>query len=181
MKILNIPFFSQLDDSVPKEHQRHVCALACIKMILDSKDEAIVFEDIYAEANIVGNKVKEGWTHETIVRILRNHKVLAYRQEFLGHSIDLKKQIGEQSSHTDLFVEIGIAKIKKSIDFQNPVMVSVRANFSENKEDHVVLVVGYEEQYLYVFDPILSKEQNPKKITINDFKKFWKNFAIFVE
>ena len=83
MKTLNIPFFSQLDPTVPVEHQRHVCALACIKMIFDLHNKGIDFEILYQEALIVGNQVQAGWTHETIIRILRNHGILAYRQEFL--------------------------------------------------------------------------------------------------
>lgn len=181
MKTLNIPFFSQLDPSVPEEHQRHVCALACIKMILNSKREKVSFEEIYAEANIVGNQEQAGWTHETIIRILRNHKVLAYRQEFLGHTINFETQKGEVAEHTEQFVDLGIEKIKKSITQGNPVFVSVRAGFSDNNGDHVILVIGQEEDSFIVFDPILLTEQNPQKISIGKFKSFWKRLAIFVE
>lgn len=181
MKKLNIPFFSQLDDSVPKEHQRHVCALACIKMVLDSREEHLNFEDIYKEANIVGNQVQAGWTHETIIRILRNHKVIAYRQEFLGHTIDIKEGTASIAKHTEQFVDFGIEKIKKSIELGNPIFVSVKANFSDNKEDHVVLIIGYSNDKFIILDPIMLTHQNPREILIEEFKKFWKNFAIFTE
>lgn len=181
MKTLNIPFFSQLDSSVPIEHQRHVCALACIKMILDSKKEHISFNVLFDEAQIVGNYEKAGWTHETIIRVLRNHGVLAYRQEFLGHTVDLEIKKGVIAEHTSQFILSGIEKIKESIDRGNPVCVSVKANFSENKEDHVVLVIGYDEDSFVILDPILQVEKNPLTFPIEKFKTFWKNFAIFVE
>ena len=181
MKTLNIPFFSQLDDSVPEEHKRSVCALACTKMILNSRGSILAFEDLYTESQAVGHKECAGWTHETIIRLLRNHKVLAYRQEFLAHSIDLIIGVGQVAPHTEDFVEKGITKIKKSIDENNPVIVSVKANFSNNKEDHMVLVVGYENDTLITLDPILNSGQNPLKVSIEEFKKFWKKFAIFVE
>lgn len=181
MKTLNIPFFSQLDSSVPVEHQRHVCALACIKMIFDWKNKGVNFESIYKEAQIVGNQEQAGWTHETIIRILRNHEVLAYRQEFLGHTINFETKKGEVAEHTTQFVDKGIEKIKKSIDEGNPVFVSVKANFSDNKEDHVVLIIGYTETEFIVHDPILLLEKTSLVVSIETFKTFWKRFAIFVE
>jgi hypothetical protein len=181
MKTLNIPFFSQLDSSVPVEHQRHVCALACIKMIFDLHNKGISFETLYQEAIIVGDKVQAGWTHETIIRILRNHGILAYRQEFLGHTINFETNKGEVANHTKEFVEKGIEKIKKSIDTGYPVFVSVKANFSDNKEDHMILIVGYTQDSFVIHDPILLNDKNPVNCSIETFKTFWKNFAIFIE
>ncbi len=181
MKTLNIPFFSQLDSSVPQEHQRHVCALACIKMIFDWYAKGIDFEKIYQEAQIVGNQERAGWTHETIIRILRNHEVLAYRQEFLAHTINFETKKGEVAEHTVQFVEKGIEKIKKNIDEGKPVFVSVKANFSENKEDHMILIIGYTQTDFIIHDPILNSEKTPLVFSIETFKTFWKNFAIFVE
>ena len=178
---LEIPFFSQLDEQVPEELTRSVCAIACIKMILDFKKENSDFSKILKEAEWIGQKDKAGWTHEVLVRLLRNYNILAYRQEFIAHNIDVDNQQASVADHTNDFVEKGIQKIKTNIDNQNPVMVSVRAGFSENKADHMILIVGYEENNLIVFDPILHSDQNPKLINIDVFKDFWKKLAIFVE
>lgn len=150
-------------------------------MIFDWHNKGIDFETLYQEAQIVGDKVQAGWTHETIVRLLRNHGVLAYRQEFLGHTINFETKKGEVAEHAAQFVEKGIEKIKKSIDAGKPVFVSVKADFSENKEDHVVLVIGYDETNFIFHDPILNLEKTPLIYPIETFKSFWKNFAIFVE
>ena len=181
MKRLNIPFFSQLDSSVSREYQRHVCTIACLKMIFDFKGKSLSFDDIYQEAMFVRGTRVNVWNHETLVRILRNHAVLAYQQEFIGHNIDITNQIAYIAEHVDFFTEKGIDKIKKSIDDDNPVCVSVKKGFSQNKEDHMVLIVGYTQKELFILDPIVPLEQNPKKINIEDFKKFWKGLTIFVE
>ncbi len=178
---LEVPFFSQLDDQIPEEVQRSVCAIACIKMILDYKNEFVDFATILAEAQWVGEMDKAGWTHEVLVRVLRNHKVLAYRQEFVGHEVDVIKLNATLAEHSLNFVEKGIEKITKSIDEKNPVMLSVTAGFSQNQSDHVVLVVGYDDQSLFILDPILNNEKNPLVVPIETFKEFWKKLAIFVE
>lgn len=181
MKTLNIQFFSQLDKEVPHELQRSVCAIACIKMILDYKKQHTDFSTILKEAEWIGQKDKAGWTHEVLVRVLRNHTVHAYRQEFVAHTIDIDSQSASDASHGLDFLEQGISKIKKSIDEGNPVMVSVRAGFSENKEDHIVLVTGYTNDSFIILDPILLLEQNPKIVSVENFKIFWKKLALFVE
>ncbi len=178
---LDIPFFSQLDTQVPEELRRSVCAIACLKMICEYKIEPVDFLTLLKEAEWIGQKDKAGWVHEILVRVLRNHNVLAYRQEFVAHTIDTNNQSAVPADHTSDFITQGISKIKKSIDNGNPVMVSVKAGFSENKDDHMILVIGYEEDSLIVFDPILHTEQNPKIIPLNTFLNFWKKLAIFVE
>jgi hypothetical protein len=59
--------------------------------------------------------------------------------------------------------------------------VSVKAGFSENKEDHMILIVGYQNDDFLVFDPILLPDQNPISVPVEKFKKFWKGLSIFVE
>lgn len=178
---LDIPFFSQLDNQVPEELRRSVCAIACIKMILDYKNGNIDFLTILKEAEWIGQKDKAGWTHEVLVRVLRNHNVLAYRQEFVAHSINLDTQSALEADQTPRFCEEGIDKIKRSIDSNNPVMVSVKAGFSQNKEDHIILIIGYTQDSLIIFDPILHTDQNPQTVSLNRFKEYWKKLAIFVE
>jgi uncharacterized protein YvpB len=173
---LNIPFFSQLDTKIPEELRRSVCAIACLKMILDYKNSPQDFMTILKESEWIGHKDARGWTHEVLVRVLRNHNVLAYRQEFIGHSINVETASASVAEHTTLLIEQGISKIKKSIDAQNPVMVSVTAGFSQNQSDHVVLVVGYDDNNFFVLDPILSQEQNPMKVPVDTFKTFWKSY-----
>lgn len=178
---LAIPFFSQLDEQVPEELRRSVCAIACVKMILDYKNGEVAFSTILKEAEWIGEKDKAGWTHEVLVRVLRNHNVLAYRQEFIAHTIDLDSDSAQGADHLEEFIQRGIEKIKKSIEKGNPVMVSVTGGFSKNNGDHLVLITGYQDDSLIIQDPILHSDENPKTVTLEYFLKFWKKLAIFVE
>jgi hypothetical protein len=112
MKTLNIPFFSQLDTQVPEELRRSVCAIACMKMILDFKKEPVDFLTILRESEWIGQKDKAGWTHEVLVRVLRNHNVLAYRQEFVAHTINIDLQSALSANHTPEFIEEGFERLK---------------------------------------------------------------------
>lgn len=183
---LDIPFFSQLDEEVPAELQRSVCAIACIKMIFDFKGVQKTFQDIYKEAQIIGGRESSGWNHETLVRLLRNHGILAYRQEFFGHSIDLKTLYATHAEHSNIFEQKGFEKIKETLGNGNPVIVSVFAGFSqdiENKKslnmvNHMVVITGVDDEYVYVHDPIFDV---PKKFSHMHFMNYWRRLAIFVE
>ena len=178
---LDVPFFSQLDDRIPADLQRSVCAIACVKMVLDSRMIPNEFSDLLKEANIVGGREHAGWTHETIVRVLRNHGVHAYRQEFKAHDINLETGDPIPAIHSTEFANNGIAKMRESIEKGNPVLVSVSAGFGQNAEDHVVLVIGYGENTISVLDPLQPEDINPVHVQLKDFMHFWKRLTIFTE
>lgn len=183
---LDIPFFSQLDIQVPQELQRSVCSIACIKMIFDYKNIQKSFDDIYKEAEIIGGRETSGWSHETMVRLLRNHGVLSYRQEFFGHTINIKTLETLHSKHSEKFEQEGFEKIKKTIIEGNPVIVSVFAGFSQDVENkksinmvnHIILITGFDDEYLFVNDPIFNVST---KVTQKHFMNYWRRLAVFVE
>lgn len=185
---LDIPFFSQLDEQVPVELQRSMCAIACVKMILDSRGIEHSFAHLFREAEIVGGREAAGWNHETIVRVLRNHGVLSYRQEFLAHTIDLETLMPRVADHSDDFAEKGVSKIRKSITDGMPVIVSVLAGFSQDNKTrksvnlghHMVLVTGYDDDGLVVHDPIFP-QGSEGKVSYEHFMTCWRRFAIFVD
>lgn len=178
---LDIPFFSQLDTAVPTELKYSVCALACVKMVLDSKALTNNFDGLYKEACIVGGREHAGWTHETIVRIFRNHGVHAYRQEFKAHTIDLLTGGFAEAPHASSFAMDGISKIKRSIDNGNPVLISVLPGFGDNTGDHVILVIGYEGDSLIIYDPLSVPESGARILPLDILLKFWKRLTVFVE
>jgi hypothetical protein len=150
-------------------------------MVLDSRMHTVTFEDLLKEANIVGGREAAGWTHETIVRILRNHGIHAYRQEFKAHEIDLETGEPTPAQHSGEFAQQGILKIRRNVDDGNPVLVSVSSGFSDNTEDHVVLVIGYDEESIIVHDPLLAPDSNPVSVPVRKFMDFWKRLTIFTE
>ncbi len=183
---LDISFFSQLDTSVPEEIQRSVCAIACVKMLCDWKSLNISFSDFYKEAQVIGGREVSGWNHETIVRLLRNHGILAYRQEFFGHTINLETLETSHAKHSQDFEIKGLEKIKEEIKKGNPVIASVFAGFSQDKEknrsinmvNHIILITGYDDKFFFVHDPIFSIQTI---VTQEHFMNFWRRLAIFVE
>lgn len=183
---LDVPFYSQLDTLIPQDLQRISCALICIKMVMEYKNVKLSFDEIYKEACAIGGKESVGWNHETLVRLLRNHGILAYRQEFYAQKKDIKTLQVFPSEFLEKFIEEGIKKIKESIDKNNPVLVSVVAGFSQdfqqkkslNSGHHVVLITGYSEDMLFCNDPIFD---NSVSITYEHFIKFWRKFTVIVE
>jgi uncharacterized protein YvpB len=183
MKKLQVPFFAQHE--IVENGEGHLsCGIVCVKMVIDffNKDNSEI-HDLIKEAVIVGGKESAGWKHETLVRVLRNHGILAYGQEFKSHKINLEKEFGESDKkQTDEFVKLGIQKIKNSIDFEFPVIVSVKPQFNGNPENHIVLIVGYDEENFYINDPQRKgQEKDPMPVSIEKFKEFWKGLTIFVE
>jgi predicted double-glycine peptidase len=183
MKVqLDVPFYAQ-HEIVDKDGHLS-CGIVCVKMVIDfagGKDGEI--HDLIEEANIVGGKEKAGWKHETLIRVLRNHGILAYSQEFKSHDIDLNSEQGaENREQTKIFRALGIEKIKGSIDYGFPVIASVKPEFNGNPENHIVLIVGYDKDTLYVQDPQRKgQEKDPMPVSIEKFLEYWKNLTIFVE
>lgn len=184
MKNLKVPFYAQRE-IVEESEKNGACGVVCVKMILDFMKENI--NDVNAlikETYIVGIKEPAGWNHEALVRVLRNHGISAYKQEFISHEVsDLSASRGElHIKRTENFREIGIKKIKKSIDNEYPVMASVNAGFGANESSHIILIVGYDEDNFYINDSQRnSTEDQPLICSIKRFKEFWKGFVIFVE
>lgn len=185
MKVqLEVPFWSQKDNVYKEDYINNSCGIVCVKMVLDyALKDGIQIEDLIQEGYVVGGTVKAGWSHETLVRVLRNHGVLAYRQEFKSHNVDLdNKQGSENIEQTKVFRRLGIEKIKGSIDYGFPVLVSVKPGFGENGGDHLILIVGYDDENFYINDPQRSgMEKDPIRVSIEKFDQFWKGLTIFTE
>lgn len=184
MKKLDVPFLSQKDNVLKKEYTHNSCGIVCVKMILDyARKGNRNLDELIREGYIVGGTETAGWNHETLVRVLRNNGVLAYRQEFKSHEIDLEKKQGKENiEQTRKFRELGIQKIKNSIDLGFPVLISVKPGFGDNQGDHIILIVGYNDDSFFVNDPQRKgQEKDPIGVSIEKIKEFWKGLTIFVE
>ncbi len=179
---LDIPFFSQYADQIASEWQSRICAIACIKMVLDFSGKEIDPMKIVEDGLIISKKLADsgrplggytnefGWGHDVLVFLLLQNEILAYRQEFKGN---------------DMFSMRGIEKIRRSIDAKKPVMVSLAKDIKNPKTSgHLVVVTGYDDQKgLYINDPEKKTitEGKDSFIAIEDFIASWKKLAIFVE
>ena len=159
-------------------------------MILDSySEDKLSFQDIFTEVTAIGGyDEKYGWNHEALVRVLRNHGVNAYRQEFKSRKIDLENKTEQISDYEKELINFGVKKIVKSLEKGFPVLVSVLRHFKEQGTMHSVLVVGFEKadenvSGLYFNDSDIKNEQENRQIFIglDDFIEAWRQLAIFIE
>jgi uncharacterized protein YvpB len=183
-KILDIPHTCMHNDSIPEEWHIRVCGLACVKMILDYRNIEVSLLDLLNEGQCIGAYNSSiGWDHNGLVRLLRNHGVLAYPQEFRSVKVNLESGEMTDSTSNSNFLLKGILKIKESIDMDNPVIVSVKEGFGDNKSPHIILVVGYDDDNIYFNDPNNSNGEIKKAhpMTKERFLKYWRQFVIFTD
>ena len=183
-KILDIPYTCMHSNAIPEEWHIRVCGLACIKMILDYRDIETSLMDLLSEGQTIGAyNPSIGWDHNGLVRLLRNHGVLAYPQEFRSVKVDVNSGESVESSVENDFIEKGISKIKESIDKENPVMVSVKAGFGDNGSPHLILITGYEDDDFIYHDPNNSDGEIKKAHVVSKerFIEYWRLFGIFVD
>lgn len=179
---LQVPFYAQ-KEILTNGEANSACGIVCVKMILDYAGKKNDIEDLIKEGYIIGGKVDAGWKHETIVRVLRNHGILAFPQEFRSHIVDTEKEEGILNEKmTNEMRDVAITKFEMFIDQGYPVMVSVKPGFGNNKGDHLILIVGYDEENLYINDSgNSSEEESPIKVSKNKFMEYWKGLTIFTE
>jgi uncharacterized protein YvpB len=185
MKVqLEVPFWSQKHNVDNEDYIDNACGIVCVKMILAFAERgARSVDDLIAEGHIVGGKSDAGWNHETLVRLIRNHGVLAYRQEFKSHTVDLEKKEGlDDEKVTEDFRNLGIEKIKGAIEYGFPVIASVKPGFGENGGDHLVLIVGFNDDSFFINDPQRQGyEKDPIRVSFDKFLEYWKGLTIFTE
>ena len=187
--VLKVPYFSQNSSNIPKEWRRAACGIVVVKMILAyffNKSPSI--SSLIDEGVVIGGFTTKNWTHESLVRLLRNHGVTAYTQEFKSANIKIDKThnvIKMFYRNEPSLLKKGITKIQNKLSDGLPVIVSVEANFRNNKHTHLILLVGYDknEELLYFSDPDEKNNSEFKllKIKTGDFLKYWRRSAIFLD
>ncbi len=189
---LNIIHFSQNNTQIPEPDQNKSCGICCVKMLLDFlfRDNTHSINDLIQEATLIkafNREINNGyWTHDGLVRILRNHGALAYPQEFKSVHVNIEKQIFEENQNQENFTQKGIEKIKQKLEEGKPAIVSVTAGFNKNKDSHMVIISGYDGvdgntqsiEYLYVKDP---QDETFEKVSTDKFLNHWKKLAIFID
>lgn len=141
-----------------------------------SPNDAPSPDELYEEGERIGGRDRNGnWTHEAIVRLSRNHGVLAYPQEFrsLRH--------GVSSPYEKEFIGRGIAKMREEIARGKPVIISVIRRGGDTP--HTVVLVGANEKSFTLHDPDSDAPSGGKNIilSIEEFLQIWRKFAIFFE
>jgi len=180
-KILDVPHLSQILDVTDEYWKRRACPIVALSMILKyylgDKDSFNPNKLIEEGLSINAYSQDVGWKHENLVLLARNYGLHGYSQEF--RSLDLETQ--------DRLVREGLDKVTNTIVSGNPVIVSVKEFFSDNKATHTILLTGVEKESgkllgFYYRDPILSKRsgKDHEFVDLKRFLEFWRKMTIFV-
>ncbi|MEI8339042.1 MAG: C39 family peptidase [bacterium] len=188
---LEVPFYSQFSPEIKTDWQERVCALACVKMVLDfSLDKIFSVNDLLEEGLLIKNSftTEYGWSHDAVVMLLRNHGLSSYRQEFRAVEKDIVNKIDKINPVEKDLIDFALGKIQSSIIHGEPVIVSVWKKFSIPDKLHLVLVIGFEEENdkitgFYVNDPMEDNitEKGQFFVPMDKFRAAWRKFAIFTE
>jgi hypothetical protein len=186
MKI-QINHFSQYNSEIPESEQQKSCGICCVKMLLDYMfpDNIHRIDDLIKEGLLVrafDQNLGGGlWTHVGLVKILRNHGLLAYPQEFKSVFVDLQNGLFSENKNQIIFIDEGIAKIKAKLDQKKPTIASVGPGFNLNKDDHMIIINGYNKssnETFYITDP---QDNSLEIVSLETFLKHWKKLTIFVD
>ncbi len=173
-----VPYLSQRANVTDPARRSSACSVTCLAMVLanGSPFDALSPDALYEEGLAIGGRNAAGdWTHEAIVRLSRNHGVLAYSQEFrsLPH--------GGSGDYESSFIERGIAKISTEVRSGHPVIASIVRRGGDTP--HTVVVVGEEGESFLVHDPDADTARDGEYVilSIDEFRKIWRKFVIFFE
>lgn len=190
MKVmLDVPYFSQNSDDVEKEWHDSACGIAAVKMVVDFMcDNSPTMTQLIDEGVAIKGFSDHGWLHESMVRLLRNHGVMSYAQEFRSVSVTVDPIHGTsflEGKFDAELAKVGLQKIILKLATKKPVIVSVDRKFNDNSHTHLVVIVGYDskENKLYYHDPDSRKGtvRRGASIKVPDFLKHWRRLAIFVD
>ncbi len=191
MTKLTVPYVSQISDVTDSNWQNRSCTVANADMLLryyrSDIGEAPTVNALIEEGIKIGaHDSKTGWNHVGVVRILRNHGLHAYTEEFRSQTINATTGDVEQNLHTEKLIASGIEKIARTTEEGNPVIVSVLPHFGANTGNHTVLVVGVERggkdiKGFWYLDPYLTRPEGeePVFVPLEKFKTHWRGLAIF--
>jgi hypothetical protein len=187
-KILDINYFSQNAETVSEKWHNSGCGIACLKMILDSKGDSASINDLASEGVALGGYTDDGWVHQALVTILRNHNISSYRQEFRSKTFNKDTDDFSDNPKEEELVKSGFNKMKESVDKENAVIASVDIGFSTNKSTHLILIVGYKAENeeitgFYYHDPDTRDgvDKSQKFVNIDEFRKYWRQLAILTD
>jgi hypothetical protein len=177
---ISLEYVGQKSDEVPEEWHNKACGIAAVKMILSKfGDDSPDIKSLIDEGVSIGGYSEVGWDHQALVRLLRNHGVTAYAQEFKSNNQQLLEK----------FTEKGLEKISNVLQNSLPVIASVEAGFDSNDNSHMILFTGIEKDEngevagFFYNDPDNrdGADRADKFVDMETFQKFWRKFAIFVE
>lgn len=206
---LDIQHVWQLDpeNKLPKKDARKICAIACMKMLIDylppEKDKSIKLSEIRSWLIDNNGRNEDGnWIHSAQVKYLKEIGYTAWRrnwsveqkpQWFLdneGYSNTQYDNVVSQINAEEKFDSFN-ERVKHSLinAFKNntPVITSVKLGFDSNGHNHQIVLSGYKRdsngEYFYINDPMNDPDTSKalELIEVEKFFKYFNHIAVFAK
>lgn len=190
--ILDVPYYHQLDPATglsPKDRSNG-CAIVCMKMVLEyCAQEQIDIVELYQMTEKLGGRNKKGdWTHAAQVRVLKGQGLIAWRRNWNMARADVAYFTNNEDYDSDQLSALerqnqtgAMVAILDSIKKGYPVIVSVKKYFQYEDKRHQVVIIGFDDDHLYINDPIAKDPANhPMKVTKDYFLEAFNYQAIFI-
>jgi hypothetical protein len=191
--ILDVAYQSQ----IPFEEDptnRKWCGLVCLWMVLKFylKDQCPTLEDLI---QIHGKPIEEqvdkyGFFHKDLLKIARFYGLGGFRKSWWPTKTGQDTKIlmdkfleeGESTEDTEAWLKTNIDEsvftISEYVKRGVPVIASVTPEFSPSTDNHLVLIIGEEEDSLYIHDPLHKGEKF--KMAKDEFKSYSIRQAIII-
>lgn len=175
--LLSVPYYSQHLDVLDSEWKDRVCAVACIKMLLEAKKVAAPpLDEMIKQGLALNAHGPSGWIHSGLIALALQYGTTLSRAEWRKSETKTPEELNEE----------GIRFIVSELRSGNPVIVSAIKKFIEKDKFHMVILVGFQEQdgvikgFLY-HDPdstIYTDGEN-QFVPMETFRETWRRMAIF--
>ena len=162
---------------------------------LDREFVRIVAARLAICEEVAAVKEHTDWWPPGQVRVLTSYGLVAWRRNWTAPSQDpmffeenegydaaqmsaVKYQISLEADRRSLADKF-LLSLHDSLELGNPVIVSVKSGFSENKENHQVVISGYqaEDRSFFVHDPV--RQTGPTKVSEHYLLEYVNYWAIF--
>jgi hypothetical protein len=176
---------------------RQRCGLACLEMIIEYQlDQHIPAAEIFRRAvSYEAINDHNDWWHPGQVRVLTSYGLVAWRRNWTAPSQDptflednegysgsqmtaVRYQIGLEADRRSLIDKM-LLSVHDALELGNPVIVSVKTGFSDNRENHQIVISGFNpnNRTFLVHDPV--KPEGPVAISEHYLAEYANYWAIF--
>ena len=204
---LDVQHVWQLDpeNKLPKKDARKICAIACMKMLIDylppEEDKSIKLSEISDWLIDNNGRNEDGnWIHPAQVNYLKKIGYTAWRRNWNVEQIPQWFLDNEQ--YNDLQYQNVLSQIEKEQEFDSvnqkikntlitafknntPAIVSIKLGFESHGHNHQIVLSGYKKdsngEYFYINDP-MNNPNTSKELQLVEVEKFFEYFnriAIF--
>lgn len=159
---LSVPYYSQFVDIEDPFWMLRACGAVSLKMVAEF--HGMTVPDILTLCDEAkdreGYHMVNGWVHDYLVTKATELGLKAYRKEGLA-SFD---------------------EIRAHLDQYGPVIVSVEKRVLEQTRFHMIVVIGYDEQFVYYNEPESTNKAKGegRSCTHEVFMQYFRGKAIFI-